>query len=162
VQWRSAVGARRLVAVCARMGDQQLRSRVAARRLVVEFINTVTHRGRRGAPPARRATEAYPRYGATERNAAGGDASAAECRRIYEFDHLARATQEVPSGSGNERRGAAMRSAAATSCRKNCDFSNKVPCIFGTRRFMCRVRVGTAYTNTRTGPLPVRAVASFL
>src|SRR5450759_2943196 len=45
-------------------------------------MSTASHRERRGAAHARRATEPYSGSTAKERNAAGVDASALECRRI--------------------------------------------------------------------------------
>jgi len=54
---------------------------------VLQFINTVKHRERRCAAPARRATEAYFQVRRKERNAAGADAAAVECDRIYELKH---------------------------------------------------------------------------
>ncbi|MBU4194211.1 MAG: hypothetical protein KKF66_04345, partial [Actinobacteria bacterium] len=46
-------------------------------------MNTVKHRERRSAAPARRATETYSCSTSRERNAAGVDAAALECQRIY-------------------------------------------------------------------------------
>src|SRR3990172_5188782 len=60
--------------------------------LVLRFINTVSHRERRCAAPARRATEAYSQqYGARSAYFAGADAAALECNRICETEYLATA-----------------------------------------------------------------------
>ena len=55
--------------------------------LVSRVRNTAQNRGRRDAPPARRATEAELAFCRSERNAAGGDGSAAEFRRIPDSGH---------------------------------------------------------------------------
>ena len=55
--------------------------------LVSRPIDTVTHRERQCAAPARRATEAYSCSTARERNAAGVDAGAFECHCIYGTGH---------------------------------------------------------------------------
>ncbi|MBU4194215.1 MAG: phosphoribosylanthranilate isomerase [Actinobacteria bacterium] len=55
---------------------------------VSRSIDTVKHRERRSAAPARRATETYFSSTSRERNAAGVDAAAFECQRIYGAGHL--------------------------------------------------------------------------
>ena len=52
-----------------------------------QFIHPAQHRERRCAAPARRVTEAYWKVRRKERNAAGADAAALECRRIEELKH---------------------------------------------------------------------------
>jgi hypothetical protein len=54
---------------------------------VVPFINTASHRERRCAAPARRATEAYWYSTVRERNEVGEDAAALECQVICETLH---------------------------------------------------------------------------
>jgi len=56
-------------------------------RRVFQFIHPAWHRERRCAAPARRATEAYCEVRRKERNAAGADAAALECRRMEELKH---------------------------------------------------------------------------
>ncbi len=51
--------------------------------IVPSSIDTVKHRERRSAAPARRATETYLSSTSRERNAAGVDTAAFECQRIY-------------------------------------------------------------------------------
>jgi len=59
--------------------------------LVPRSIDTVKHRERRSAAPARRATETYSCSTSEERNVAGVDAAALECQRIYGAGYLVKA-----------------------------------------------------------------------
>src|SRR5512143_1270187 len=87
---------RRIVAVTASSGRKYGRlPRLPRNILVAPFINAASHRERRCAAPARRATEAYCEVRRKERNAAGADAAALECSRIYESGHLDYRLHEV-------------------------------------------------------------------
>jgi len=71
-----------------RLGDDRMaRLLVGDGERVFQFIHTAWHRERRCAAPARRATEAYCEVRRKERNAAGADAAALECRRMDELKH---------------------------------------------------------------------------
>ena len=64
--------------------------------LVPRSMDTVKHRERRCAAPARRATESYFCSTSRERNAAGVDAAAFECQRIYGTGYPSPAHRRMP------------------------------------------------------------------